>query len=98
MFNVDDFVKIVLTVSCAIALVGIAIAIMRLLNKVTVTIEDARKPIQNIGEVSDMALNDYKEVRGFVSDSLGVFSFIRGLTGGGKKNQKAEIEEEEDLQ
>ncbi len=99
MFNADDFVKIILAVSCSLALVGIAFAIVRLLNKVTATIEDARKPIQNIGEVSDLALDDYKHVRGFVSNSLGVFSFIKNLTSGySKKPSKVEEEDPEDVE
>jgi hypothetical protein len=93
MFNVDDFVKVVLALSCSFALVGIAYAIIKTLNKVTDTIEDARKPIQNIGEVSEMAVDDYKGVRSLVTNVFGFTSVIKNLTS--KFNSGSSKEEEE---
>jgi hypothetical protein len=90
MFNVDDFVKVVLALSCSFALVGIAYAIIKTLNKVTETIEDARKPIQNIGEVSEMAVDDYKGVRSMVTNIFGFTSFFKNLSSKFNQSQSEE--------
>lgn len=79
MFSVDDFVKIVLALSCAFALIGISYALVRVLNKLTSTIEDVRRPIQNIGEVTDMAVTDYKGVRGMVSNIFGLTPMFKSF-------------------
>ncbi len=95
MFNVDDFVKIILALSCSFALVGIAYAFIKVLNKVTSTIEDARKPIQNIGEVSDLAVKDYKGVRSLVTNIFGFTSFFKSFSSK-LKSTPSEEEEEND--
>lgn len=61
--NVDDFVKITLALSVAFSLVGISFQIMRLIGKLADSLQDLRKAIQNISNMSDMVLEDYMEVR-----------------------------------
>lgn len=78
MISVDDFLKIILVISIAFAIVGIAFEIMRLLGKVTSLMEEVRKPIQNASTLTDYALEDYNEVRGYIK-SIG--NIINGVSG-----------------
>ncbi|MEP7103894.1 MAG: hypothetical protein ABI721_04265 [Candidatus Dojkabacteria bacterium] len=43
---------------------------MRLINKVTAMLEDVRKPVQNVSELTDLTLSDYKAVRSTVKSAL----------------------------
>ena len=65
--NVDDIVKLLLAISVAFAIIGISYALIRFILKLTDTVEDVRKPIQNIGQLSDLALEDYKSIRGVIA-------------------------------
>ncbi|MBL8015452.1 MAG: hypothetical protein JNK26_04685 [Candidatus Doudnabacteria bacterium] len=75
--NVDDFVKILLAVSVAFAIVGIAFQIMRLIGKTADSVQDFRKTIQNVSSASDLMLEDYKKVRGLLTDVLDIISTFR---------------------
>lgn len=65
MINIDDLLKIVLVFSVAFAIAGIAFQLMRLISKISSTIEELRQPIKNINELSDLSLEDYKNIRSY---------------------------------
>lgn len=94
--DVDNIVKVLLAGSCAFALVGISYALIKFINKLTSTVEDARKPIQNVSEVTDMALGDYKSVRGVVSNAFGAASFFRKVSSFLPSKEEEENPEEKD--
>lgn len=64
--SVDEAVKLILAISFAFAVIGIAYSLIKLILKVTDVVEDARKPVQNVGSLSDMLLEDYDRVRGVI--------------------------------
>ncbi len=64
--SVDEAVKLILAISFAFAIVGIAYSLIKLILKVSDVVEDTRKPVQNIGNLSDMLLEDYDRVRGVI--------------------------------
>jgi hypothetical protein len=63
MISVDDIVKLLLAVSVAFAIVIIAYQISKLISETRGLVHDTRKPVNNVGEASDLLLDDYKSVR-----------------------------------
>lgn len=52
---------------------------MRVIGKLADTLQDTRKVVQNVSEVSDMALDDYKSVRGIVRNIGNIGASIDGI-------------------
>lgn len=76
--SVDDIVKLLLAGSFSFAVIGISYALMRLIQKGTEVVEDVRKPIQNVGELSDLALEDYKNIRGIIGTITKIANRVNG--------------------
>ena len=74
MISVDDFLKIILVISIAFAIVGIAFQIMRLLSKATSIMEEPKKPITNISTLSDYLIEDYSDVRKYIKSAGSVIT------------------------
>jgi len=98
--NIDDFVKILLALSISFAIVAVAFQFARLLGKFSKIVEDARKPLKNVTEVTDLALEDYKNVRkavysvkNVVSSGKEMFNFVKKLKKGRKQSQSTDEDE-----
>jgi len=76
--SVDDIVKLLLAGSFTFAIVGISYALIKFILSCTSAVEDARKPIQNIGELSDLALEDYRSIRGIVRIASRIVEEVSG--------------------
>ena len=73
---VDDIVKLLLAGSFSFAIIGISYAVIRFVLKVTDIAQDLRRPVQNVGELSDLALEDYKSIRGIIATIAGLVSKV----------------------
>jgi hypothetical protein len=80
--SVDEFVKLVLGLAVAFAIIGIAFQLMRLLGKTVDIVEEVKRPAKNIGDLSDMLVEDYNSVRGIVKDISKFASSIRSFVSG----------------
>lgn len=76
MISVDDFLKIILILSIAFAIVGISFQIMSFFSKLTKILEEIRVPVKNISKVSDFALEDYSEIRVHIKSIGNIFNNI----------------------
>lgn len=103
--TVDEVVKLILAIAFAISLVGISIQLMRLIGKVTDTLEDTREGVRNFSALSTMAREDYEEIRREIKSILGfvtklrvnlldpissLFSFVGRFLDKGKADDKSE--------
>ncbi len=79
--TVDDFVKIILVLSVAIAIVGIALQLMRVLGGVADNLQDLRKAVQNVGKITDMAVEDYGKLRGLVTTLADLGDKLKNIAG-----------------
>jgi hypothetical protein len=66
MVSIDDFLKIILTVSVSFGVFGISLQIMRLLSKVVDILELLKHPIENLSELSDSIVEDYNDIRNYL--------------------------------
>jgi hypothetical protein len=78
--TVDELLKIVVVVGVTFSIVGISWQIMRLISKLADTVQDTRRVVQNVGEVSDLAVEDYKSVRGIVKSVGNIGAAFEGIT------------------
>lgn len=78
--TVDDFLKIVIVVGVTFSIVGISWQIMRLVSKLADTVQDTRRVVQNVGEVSDLAVEDYRSVRGIIKSVGNIGATFDGVT------------------
>lgn len=69
--NIDDLVKLILTIAVSISLVLIAFGLFKLLKNLAEGINDLRYSVKNVNEISDMTLEDYKAVRTKISSVYG---------------------------
>jgi len=76
--SVDDIVKLLLAGSFSFAIIGISYALIRFVQKATLIMEDVRLPIQNVGSLSDMALEDYQSIRGLIKTVANLASGLNG--------------------
>lgn len=87
--NADDFVKVLLAIAVAFAIVLLAWGLFRILNNLANSISDIRQAIKNTSTLSDYILEDYlkarTEIYGLVS-SVKSFksSFVDPVTNLGK--------------
>jgi hypothetical protein len=79
MINSDDFVKIVLAISVAFAIVGISIQLMRLLSKLSDIFGEAKKPVSNLSTLSDYLLEDYNDLRKYIKSLLGLLEGVSSI-------------------
>jgi hypothetical protein len=61
--SVDEIIKLLLGISLSFAIFGIALQIMRLIGKVTDSIQDVRGALKNTSTLTDYILEDYIEIR-----------------------------------
>lgn len=80
--NIDDFVKLMLTLSFSFAIIGISYALIRIVLKASDIVEELKKPVQNIGELSDLTLEDYKSIRGIIRTVANLADGINGFLEG----------------
>jgi hypothetical protein len=74
--SVDEIIKLLLGISLSFAIFGIALQIMRLIGKVTDSIQDVRGALKNTSTLTDYILEDYVEIRkaGYdFADKVGAF-------------------------
>lgn len=79
--SVDEITKLILVLSVSFAIVGIAFQFMRLIGKLTDSLQDLRKAIQNISKASDMILDDYTEIRVVLHKVLDIANNITSFLG-----------------
>ena len=79
MVSIDDFVKIVLVVSVAFAIVGLSLQLMRMISKLTEALEDSRKALKNFNNLSALALEDYVDARSAVKNVASEVIRVKGL-------------------
>jgi len=76
----DDIVKLLLSGSFSFAIIGISYALIRFIFSCTAIVQEVKKPVSNIGLLSDLALEDYKNIRGIVKSiskiANGVSSYV----------------------
>lgn len=77
--EIDAIVKLILALSVGFSLVGISFQIARFIGSLTDTVHDARKVVQNAGVLTDMGLEDYKQIRRLVTGLTQVFAGLGGL-------------------
>lgn len=77
--DVDAIVKLLLAASVAISLLVIAIQIARVLSSVVDLMRDVRRVTNNVGDASDMIMEDYKTVRGLIADLGSVFGGLSAV-------------------
>lgn len=106
--TVDEVVKLVLAFSVAFSLVFVAFHLGRLLGKLAETIGAARKSIDNVSKITDMATEDYESIREEVRSAVGVYQSVKnglastalstvlGLLGSGRKKDETEDQELEE--
>lgn len=96
MVNTDDFVKIILAVAVAFAIVGLAFALMRFISKLTGILDEVKRPVKNIGDLSDLTLADYVQARTFVRSAFDMSNVIKHFSGIFQKRKPKEREALED--
>lgn len=75
--SVDDFGKLALTFAVVFAIVGIAIQLMRLLDRVTAIADESKNIAKNANRGIELALSDYEKVRNMVA---GLGDFVKPLS------------------
>jgi hypothetical protein len=73
--TVDDFVKILLAVSGAFAIVGIAFQLMRLLGELVTSVRELNHTLDNTNILTDKLVDDYDYI------STQIKSIVDGLSG-----------------
>jgi len=61
--NTDDFTKLLLAIAVSFAIVILAFGLFRILNNLAGSIQDFRRAIKNISNISDLVVEDYSRVR-----------------------------------
>ncbi len=88
--DINQVIQLVLAVSVSFAVVAISLQIAILVGSLSGMVKDARKPVQNVGELSDLALEDYKTIRRAIYSVKNLFSAFKALSKlfPGKKGDK----------
>jgi hypothetical protein len=89
--NTDDFVKIILAVSVSFAIVGLAFVLMRFISKLSEVVDDIRRPVKNIAELSDLTLNDYKDARSFIKSVFDISTWVKEIAAMFQSDSKKSI-------
>lgn len=65
--NIDEIVRLMLGSSLSFAIVAIGCALTRFILSGSSVIQDSRKSVQNIGDLSTALVQDYNNIRGIIS-------------------------------
>lgn len=89
--DTNQVIQLILAVSVSFAIVAISLQVAILVGNFAGIIKDARKPVQNVGELSDLTLEDYKTIRRAIysiKNSFGAFKVLFKVFSrrNGKKN------------
>ncbi len=79
--DADSAVKLILAFSVGASLLLISFQIARILGNTADIIKELRKVAKNLGEASDMVLEDYAQLRIVIRSMTDIFSGISSLLG-----------------
>lgn len=78
--DINQLIQFILAISVSIAIIAISLQIAVLLGSITGLIKDFRKPVQDVGQVTGLAVEDYKAVRNMIYSFKNAFSFVKSAT------------------
>jgi len=75
---VDDIVKLLLAGSFSFSIIGISYALIKFILSTVDIVKEVKRPVANIGELSDLALEDYRNIREIIKTLTRVVKSVNG--------------------
>ena len=79
MITVDATVQLILAISVSFAIVVVSYNLARLIGTAVTLLQELRRPLQNVSEITDLAVDDYKRIRGVLDFFTGLSSSLGSL-------------------